>query len=344
MTCETKKETRMTDQQGDENIIANKDDEKIVPAEGNTESSSQSSPKAADIATIIVEEEKGVLENKETSATPSLPSSDTTEKSSPTTQAANNPISDVQDTSSGIDITMSEKDVPAAVVEDDPWAIDGKYAKFLSQNKNLEVYYLQDEAKLIDTGFIMRSSGKGCDASNVYDEEANNANDVYYSDDEKERDAKNKKKGKKQQRNRQQQPQQQQQQSRPENYQHQQQQQRHNNFTRYSNAAPPPPPPQMPPYGVSQGQHSNLPQGFHNMASQHHPQGFQPQHSSYQYSGQFQQMQTSGPPPPPPPPPGRYHPNSYQTMNSVPTQGSSVIPPPPPPPRNPNEPPAYQYN
>jgi rRNA processing protein Gar1 len=42
----------------------------------------------------------------------------------------------------------------------DPWAPTGKYAKLLQ--KNNAVYYVRDEAKLIDTGFIMKMSRKGC--------------------------------------------------------------------------------------------------------------------------------------------------------------------------------------
>jgi rRNA processing protein Gar1 len=45
--------------------------------------------------------------------------------------------------------------------ETDPWAPNGKYAKLLQQ-KHTAVYYVRDEAKLIDTGFIMKMSRKGC--------------------------------------------------------------------------------------------------------------------------------------------------------------------------------------
>jgi hypothetical protein len=56
------------------------------------------------------------------------------------------------------------------------------------------VYYIEDEAKLLDTFAIMRNSGKGCDASNLYDEEVLNVNDLYFSDDEEERQFKSNKK------------------------------------------------------------------------------------------------------------------------------------------------------
>merc|ERR1712238_245059 len=250
MTCNT------TNQHEENNLTK---DEKPTSVEENVEILSPSSPKAG---STIIKEETGIIEKEVISISPSLSSSNMVEKFSPINQGENQ-TSEADDTTS--DPTLCEKDV--SVVHDDPWAINGKYAMFLSQNQNIEVYYIQDEAKLIDTSFIMRSSGKGCDASNVYDEEVLNSNDLYYSDDEKERDAKNKKKGggtkKKQQRNRQQQ---QQHQSKPENYHHRQQQD-HNSFiaSRFPNekftrsarfcSSQSPPPPHMAQYGGTQSQY-----------------------------------------------------------------------------------------
>jgi hypothetical protein len=107
---------------------------------------------------------------------------------------------------------------------DDPWALGGKYSILLQQNNDLAVYYVHNEAKLLDMGFIAKISRKGCgellsksyqfwctvtarmrcvspfnslcrsDASNLYDEEVVNTNEMYYSDDEEERQAKNRKK------------------------------------------------------------------------------------------------------------------------------------------------------
>ncbi len=222
----------------------------------------------------------------------------------------------------------------------DPWAKDGAYAKFLSENRNIEVYYIQDEAKIIDTGLVLRTSGKGCDASNIYDEEIMDASEAYYSDDEKEREAKNKKKGnrkKKQQGsngNRSQGNQ-----HRARNF-HQPQQFQHNAAgpgQHHFRPPPPPPPPQN--YGYSQHHPSgagSLPTGFHPV-SQHG--GFAQQPSTlYQYPAQSAfRGQSSMPPPPPPPPPQNQH---YPYQGTAP---ASSMPPPPPPPRNPNEPPAYQY-
>ena len=42
----------------------------------------------------------------------------------------------------------------------DPWSANGEYAKLLLPG--VSVYYVKDEAKLVDTGAIMRISGKGC--------------------------------------------------------------------------------------------------------------------------------------------------------------------------------------
>ena len=45
----------------------------------------------------------------------------------------------------------------------DPWAPGGEFAQLISlKNQNISVYFVKDEAKLIDTGAVMRMSGKGC--------------------------------------------------------------------------------------------------------------------------------------------------------------------------------------
>jgi len=107
----------------------------------------------------------------------------------------------------------------------DPWAPDGKYTKLLkSSTTGTPVYYIPDITKLLDTGAVIRNSGRGCgelpcswtafalynanvrlifkphsvDASNLYDEEVINVNDMEFSDDEQEREFKNRnKRGKK---------------------------------------------------------------------------------------------------------------------------------------------------
>jgi hypothetical protein len=58
------------------------------------------------------------------------------------------------------------KDIPGEdstpVVVVDPWAADGEYTQIIKSNDQVSVYFVVDEAKLIDTGAIIRKSGKGC--------------------------------------------------------------------------------------------------------------------------------------------------------------------------------------
>ena len=49
------------------------------------------------------------------------------------------------------------------------------------------VFYIQPYAKMVNTYDIIRASGKGCDASNLHDEEVMHAHELYFSDDEQER-------------------------------------------------------------------------------------------------------------------------------------------------------------
>jgi rRNA processing protein Gar1 len=239
----------------------------------------------------------------------------------------------------------------------DPWAVDGEYAKLLSQHKDIQVYYIEDEAKLIDTGLVLRISAKGCDASNIYDEEIIDSNEAYFSDDEKEREAKNKRKGRKktQERNN---DNNRQQKHPPRSGNFHQQQFQHNavsigfsntsaigHHARPSPPPPPPPPPQNYGYGQRAG---SLPQGFHRVTQQQMPHGgFQQQQQPlYQYPAQssFRGQAQASIPPPPPPPQMHSQPNPYQRTAppSYPPQAPSSMRPPPTP-RNPNEPPAYQY-
>ena len=85
---------------------------------------------------------------------------------------------------------------------DDPWSENGHHTKMLRENPKAEVFFIKDEAKLIDTHSVIKLSGKGCDASNRYDEEVLNKSEMYFSDDEAERLVKKgKKKGGRQGRN-----------------------------------------------------------------------------------------------------------------------------------------------
>ena len=82
--------------------------------------------------------------------------------------------------------TEAEPLVPPEDEDADPWAEDGRHTKLLRGHPSIDVYFVRDEARLIDTSHVIQLSGKGCDASNLYDEELN-ANEIDYSDDEEER-------------------------------------------------------------------------------------------------------------------------------------------------------------
>jgi rRNA processing protein Gar1 len=242
------------------------------------------------------------------------------------TQTVENQKSDAEkDISPEVSPSQAEaKDVAAkgvANVPIDPWATNGEYGKILCGSEPVSVYYVKDEAKLVDTGAIMRISGKGCgtcliffnfdlgelffmifllshllpsrvvrniltDASNVYDEEITNTNEMYFSDDEKEREAKSRRKARRSQ--------------------------QHNNQNQ-------PSAPASSGGGIPQGFHQPAPQGFHQPPA---PQGFhrQPapthqlpqvfhahrptqQHPQSSYRGTQMGQPGSGMPPPPPPPP-----------------------------------------
>ena len=49
-----------------------------------------------------------------------------------------------------------------AQVPPDHWGPNGKYSLILADTNMVSVYFVQDEAKLLDTKKIMRNSGKGC--------------------------------------------------------------------------------------------------------------------------------------------------------------------------------------
>ena len=78
----------------------------------------------------------------------------------------------------------------------DNWSVSGRMTKVVAATQSMQVYFIEDEVRLIDTRSIMRQSGRGCDASNLYDEEVVNATDMYFSDDEEEKQFKRGKKSK----------------------------------------------------------------------------------------------------------------------------------------------------
>jgi len=241
-------------------------------------------------------------------------------------EGASSPASADRKTNDKVNTDESSANSPKKIATVDRWAADGAYTKFVSENKGIQVFYVQDEAKLIDTGSVIRSSGKGCDASNIYDEEVINSSEMYYSDDEQEREAKNKKKGGARRnqnkiRNRQQ-------------NQHGHKQRDGTSSRRFHGSRTAllgfqmssPPLHQQPSYPVPV---PNLPQGFHRMPPPPPPPP--PTLGAHSNPSHFQAQQLL--PPPPPPPYGVHYHHPYQT--SAPRY--------PPPPKNPDEPPAYQY-
>jgi hypothetical protein len=82
------------------------------------------------------------------------------------------------------------KTIAAGVSPTDPWSKRGQYSILLKSNPKLPVYFLQDSmaTNVLDTATVYRYSGRGCDASNIFDEEIIDGQD--YSDDEQERMAK----------------------------------------------------------------------------------------------------------------------------------------------------------
>ncbi len=79
------------------------------------------------------------------------------------------------------------------VKENDPWAESGDFTNLLRRDTNaFPIYYVPEGVRVIDPALIMKASGRGSDASNFYDEEVTNPNDLDYSDDEQERVAKRK--------------------------------------------------------------------------------------------------------------------------------------------------------
>jgi rRNA processing protein Gar1 len=81
--------------------------------------------------------------------------------------------------------TMNEPTLPV-----DHWNKNGDYTKLLRACLKLPVYFWYDPTatNVLDTEAVYRNSGRGCDASNIFDEEIIEVQD--YSDDEQERVAK----------------------------------------------------------------------------------------------------------------------------------------------------------
>ena len=86
--------------------------------------------------------------------------------------------------------TLQQKNSNNGKALEDPWSSDGKLSAMLESFPSAVVYSITNNAKLIDTHKLMQISGKGCDASNMFDEELGANEQQYFSDDEQERDAK----------------------------------------------------------------------------------------------------------------------------------------------------------
>jgi hypothetical protein len=89
---------------------------------------------------------------------------------------------------------LQEFVVSTSPINIDKWSKGGEYTKVLQKFPKLPVYYCNDPSStnILDTDAVYRNSGRGCDASNIFDEEIDDVQD--YSDDEQERVAKGNKK------------------------------------------------------------------------------------------------------------------------------------------------------
>jgi rRNA processing protein Gar1 len=219
----------------------------------------------------------------------------------------------------------------------DPWSENGKYTLLLKESPKMPVYFVQNKAVLVDTAFILRQGGRGCDASNVFDEEVVNTNEMYFSDDEQEREAKSGKKKKKGRDDR----------------QRSQQVSRHHGPPGNSNPTPHgfhAGPTSAPPYSYPPG--GAAPQGFpqHGFPQQGFPQQGHPQQQGFPQQGYPQQgFPQQGYPQQPGFPQQGYqqghaqnyqqhgYPQNYAGMPPPPYQGvapgyqGANVPPPPPP-------------
>jgi rRNA processing protein Gar1 len=157
--------------------------------------------KPADIEKRIDKRERGKLEdcNTETKSDEKVLTSEeqTTDERNRTRSRSESKCDDDSKTDSKTVPPDSEQSNPSATlpppIQDDPWSKDGVYAKLLKTSKHMPVYFLEQApavTKVLDPAAIYRMNGRGCDASNKFDEEITNAKELDYSDDEQERAAK----------------------------------------------------------------------------------------------------------------------------------------------------------
>lgn len=85
------------------------------------------------------------------------------------------------------DASPSDESQP---VDKDPWSPSGRFTRWVQQrqrqNNGIMVHYLPQQATLVDTHMLLAQRQRGCDASNMHDEEVN-ATELDFSDDERER-------------------------------------------------------------------------------------------------------------------------------------------------------------
>ena len=103
-----------------------------------------------------------------------------------------------ESTSTQANSSQSKQDLSNSDTLRDPWGKEGLFTAYVKQHSHLPVYFVfkgsDKTTRILDTAQIYKSSGRGCDASNLYDEEIDQ-NDMDYSDDEQERRAKQNRKG-----------------------------------------------------------------------------------------------------------------------------------------------------
>jgi rRNA processing protein Gar1 len=59
-------------------------------------------------------------------------------------------------------LDRNDGDYSAHDNESDPWSPEGNFTKLLQSTQGMTVYYIPDIARLLDTGAIIRNSGRGC--------------------------------------------------------------------------------------------------------------------------------------------------------------------------------------
>lgn len=77
----------------------------------------------------------------------------------------------------------------------DPWSPNGQYTQWIKKHPDVMVHYLPQQANLVDTHMLLAQRQRGCDASNMWDEEIQHTAEMDYSDDEHERAARSRRSG-----------------------------------------------------------------------------------------------------------------------------------------------------